>query len=93
MSQAFLTSYFQRITAAIDRNTFDAEIDRHFSWKRVMLDRLAWTEVGERLNEILAWLPELEGASIQRSKGELDQLIPTVVGLFSFRSPRQSSGD
>jgi DNA-binding transcriptional ArsR family regulator len=92
MSQAFLTSYFQRVTTAIERDTFDADVDRHFSWKPVLLDRLAWTEVGERLNEILAWLPELEAASLQRSNGEFDPLIPTVVGLFSFRSPQGPTG-
>lgn len=90
MSQAFLSSYFQRVTEAIDQDTFDAEIDRHFSWKPLTIDRLAWTEVGERLNEVLAWLPELEAASIQRSGGDLEQLIPAVVGLFSFRSPQNS---
>jgi DNA-binding transcriptional ArsR family regulator len=93
MSQAFLNSYLQRVTAAIDQDTFDAEIDRHFSWKPVALDRLAWTEVGERLDEILSWLPALEKASIQRSNGDLAQLIPAVVGLFSFRSPRHSNLD
>jgi DNA-binding transcriptional ArsR family regulator len=87
MSQAFLASYFQRVTAAIDHDTFDAEIDRHFSWRPVALDRLAWTEVGERLIEVLGWLPKLEAASIQRANGDLEQLIPAVVGLFSFRSP------
>jgi DNA-binding transcriptional ArsR family regulator len=88
MSQAFLNSYVQRISEAMDEGTFDAETDRHFSWKPLALDRLAWTEVGETLDEVLAWLPKLEEASIRRSKGRIDQLIPTVVGLFSFRSPR-----
>jgi DNA-binding transcriptional ArsR family regulator len=87
MSQAFLNSYLHRITSAIDQDVFDAEIDRHFSWLPVMLDRLAWTEVGERLDEILTWLPELEAESVKRSGGNLDQLIPAVVGLVSFRSP------
>lgn len=87
MSQAFLSSYFQRITSAIDSGVFDAEIDRHFSWQSAVLDRLAWTEVGERLDEVLGWLPELEADSIARSSGDVDQLIPAVVGLTSFRSP------
>jgi len=88
MSQAFLNSYVQRITEAMDEETFDAETDRHFSWKPLALDRLAWTEVGEKLDEVLRWLPELEAESIERTKGDLNQLIPTVVGLFSFRSPQ-----
>jgi DNA-binding transcriptional ArsR family regulator len=87
MSRAFLNSYSQRVASAIDAGSFDAEIDRHFSWKPVALDRLAWTEVGERLDAVLASLPELEAESIKRSDGNVDQLMPTVVGLFSFRLP------
>jgi len=87
MSRAFLKSYFQRITTAVDEESFDAEIDRHFSWRPVTLDRLAWTELSERLDVVLDWLPELEAESIRRSKGNLETLIPSVVGLFSFRSP------
>lgn len=87
MSRAFLNSYFQRIAFAVDEKSFDAEIDRHFSWKPAKLDRLAWTEVGEQLDDVLEWLPELEADSIARVDGDLDQLIPAVVGLFSFRLP------
>jgi DNA-binding transcriptional ArsR family regulator len=89
VTRAFLGSYFQRVASAIDEDTFDAEIDRHFSWKPVTLDRLAWTEVSERLDRVLAWLPELEAESIERSEGNLETLIPAVVGLFSFRSVHQ----
>jgi DNA-binding transcriptional ArsR family regulator len=88
MSQAFLSTYHQRISEALDEGTFDAETDRHFSWKPLALDRLAWTEVGEALDEVLAWLPNLEADSIERSEGHIDQLIPTMVSLFSFRSPQ-----
>lgn len=93
VSHAFSDSYFQRIYLAIEEDTFDADIDRHFSWKPITLDRLAWTEVGERLDAVLRWLPELEASSIKRAKGNLDSLIPTVVGLFSFRSPVGSDCD
>lgn len=90
ISQFFLDSYLVQVSEAISAGTFDADLDRHLSWKPLRLDRLAWVKIGEALDEILAWLPELEAASIQRSGEDRNQLIPTVVGLFSFRSPVQS---
>jgi DNA-binding HxlR family transcriptional regulator len=86
MSQSFLNSYLDRVVEAMATDTFDAEEDRHFSWKPVLLDRAAWREVSGRLDEILTDLPELEQESVARTP-ELDSLIPTIVGLASFRSP------
>jgi DNA-binding transcriptional ArsR family regulator len=88
MSQAFLNTYFEHVFKAMDAGTFDAESDRHFSWKPLVLDRLAWAEVGEALDQLLAWLPSLEKESTARTG--VRQLIPTVVGLTSFRSPEQA---
>jgi DNA-binding transcriptional ArsR family regulator len=88
MSQSFLSSYFQRIHEAIEAGTFDTELDRHLSWKPVVLDRIAWSEVAERLDEVLAWLPELESESLDRVRGDFDLLIPTITGLISFRAAR-----
>jgi DNA-binding transcriptional regulator GbsR (MarR family) len=88
MSQSFLGAYMQRVTEAIDADTFDAEEDRHFSWKPVLLDRPAWTELSQALDAVLAWLPELESASLQRTD-DPEELIPAIVGLASFRMPSQ----
>jgi DNA-binding transcriptional ArsR family regulator len=87
MSQAFLNSYFERVTEAIEGGTFDADKDRHFSWKPALFSRSAWTQVGEILDDVLAWLPELEAESLTRTKAVERDLIPTIVGLASFRSP------
>jgi hypothetical protein len=90
MSQVFLGSYSDRITQAIEAGTFDADTDRHLSWKRVVFDNKAWTQVNEALDETLALLPELEAQSLERTK-DIEQLIPTVVGLACFRSPTRSN--
>jgi len=92
MSQSFLTSYVERVVEAMEGGTFDAEADRHFSWKPVMLDGTAWEEVGEHLNEILGRLPHLEHESVERC-AEIEDLIPTVVGLASFRSASRRRED
>jgi DNA-binding transcriptional regulator GbsR (MarR family) len=88
MSQSFLGAYMQRVTEAIDADTFDAEDDRHFSWKPVLLDRPAWTELSQALDEVLDWLPELESGSLRRAD-DPEELIPAIVGLASFRMPSQ----
>lgn len=87
MSRSFLDGYMERVTEAIDADTFDAEDDRHFSWKPVLLDRPAWSELSPALDEILDWLPELEHDSLRRT--DEAELIPAVVGLASFRMPSQ----
>jgi predicted transcriptional regulator len=86
-SRSILDSYFAHIADAIEAGTFDQERDRHLSWNLVVLDRPGWNELGERLDEILAWLPELEvDAAGRRAKTTLEA-IPATIGLASFRSP------
>lgn len=92
MSRSFLDAYMERVTEAIDAGTFDAEDDRHFSWRPVLLDRPAWSELARALDEVLNSLPALEAESLQRTD-DPDQLIPTVVGLASFRMPSKASED
>lgn len=87
ISRAVLDSYFAHIAEAIEMGTFDQEQDRHLSWDLVVLDSVAWRQLGERLDDILDWLPEVEvAASERRSKADLEA-IPTTVGMAAFRSP------
>jgi hypothetical protein len=89
VSWAFLNSYRDRVVEAVERGTFDAESDRHLSWTPLLVKRTAWDEISRVLDEILNWCPQLETESLDRTGGNVDQLIPTVVGMTSFRSPRQ----
>ncbi len=86
ISDFFLTNYFGRIADAIKAGTFDGDTDRHLSWKPIVVDRPAWTAISEALDEVLEWLPELEAQSLERTE-DVETLIPTTVGLASFRSP------
>jgi hypothetical protein len=86
ISTYFLDTFFERVNSAIKAGTFDAELDRHLSWKPVRVDRQAWIEIGEALDEVLAWLPELENESLQRVD-DAKELIATTIGLSAFRSP------
>lgn len=89
ISQYFLETYFERATGAIEAGTLDADTDRHLSWKPIVIDRQAWTQIVGLLDEILAWVPELERCSLDRTHN-IESLIPTTVGLACFRSPRQA---
>lgn len=89
-SAATLHSYFARVNEALEAGTFDAEVDRHLSWDGVALDRLAWTEVMDRLDELLDWIPELEKEAGLRIEKTGEEPIPTTVGLAGFRSPKSS---
>jgi hypothetical protein len=89
ISQFILTTYFARVTEAIETGAFDAETDRHLSWSHVIIDREAWREIGVALDEVLAWLPSLETESLERTR-DVEELIPTTVGLACFRSPGES---
>jgi DNA-binding transcriptional ArsR family regulator len=88
VSKAFLSSFHDRVAEAIEIGTFDAETDRHLSWTPIVVTRDNWNQLCIRLDELLDWLPELEDEALERTGGRVDELIPTVVGLTSFRSPR-----
>lgn len=86
ISTYFLDTFFERVNEAITAGTFDADLDRHLSWKPVRVDREAWEEIGRSLDEVLAWLPELETESTSRVD-DVEDLTATTVGLSAFRSP------
>lgn len=89
-SRNAIAFYFRRITEAVEAGTFDAEVDRHFAWDALSLDRQAWKEVTDKLDEILAWLPELEAEAALRMKDSGEDPITATVGLAAFRSPTES---
>lgn len=83
--------YMQRITEAVEARTFDAdaELQRHFSWDALELDRAAWEQVGERLDQTLAWLREIQAEARERMADSGEEPIQTTVGLAAFRSPSE----
>jgi hypothetical protein len=90
VSGAFLSSYHDRVVEAVEAGTFDALTDRHLSWTPLRVEKTGWNQICSFLDETLDWLPELESDSLGRSEGDVSQLIPTIVGMTSFRSPDQT---
>jgi hypothetical protein len=87
-SASMLDGLMLRINEAMEADTFDAEADRHLSWKSALLDRQAWNECVRRLDEALERLNQLERDSAKRldaSSGSEE--IPATVALLAFRSP------
>jgi hypothetical protein len=93
LNNFYLDQYRKRVSEAIEAGTFDAEPDRHLSWKLAVLDRNAWSALASALGEVFRWLPDLERETTARTDGDLSQLIPTVVGLAQFRSPGAGNPD
>lgn len=89
-SNNILASYFARVAEALEANTFDEEGDRHLSWDLIHVDRRAWTEFVERLDELVAWTPELEAESAERMAESGEEPIPMTWGLAAFRSPSRA---
>jgi len=87
VSWSFLSSFHDRVVEAVEAGTFDAETDRHLSWTPLVVGQPGWKQICAVLDGILDWLPELESDSLARTRKDLDQLIPVIVGLTSFRSP------
>jgi DNA-binding transcriptional ArsR family regulator len=87
ISNTILNSLFQRVEAAVDADALDADIERHLSWMALNLDKQAFRELGERLDEVLAWLPELESEAAVRLRHSGEEGIAATAALLSFRTP------
>jgi DNA-binding transcriptional ArsR family regulator len=90
LSQNALGAFFRRVVEALDAGTFDAEVDRHISWDALSLDRQGWTEISDRLDEVLDWFSVVEAQAAQRMSESGEEAIPATVGLAAFRSPTKS---
>jgi DNA-binding PadR family transcriptional regulator len=86
-SASMLDGFFLRVNEAMAAETFDAETDRHLSWKALWLDREAWDQCVTRLDEVLAWIYELEAESARRIRSAESEQIPATVALMAFRAP------
>lgn len=89
-SANMIAFYFRRVDEAVQAKTFDADPDRHFTWDAISLDGIAWTQLMDRLRELLFWLPELELEAAERMRESGEEPIPTTVGLAGFRSPTEA---
>jgi DNA-binding transcriptional ArsR family regulator len=90
ISETILTDYLKQVREAIEAGTFDADVERHLSWMALDLDDQAFTELAQRLDEVLEWLPELQAQAAERLTASGGKPIRTTAGLASFRSPDET---
>jgi len=84
----FFNTYIERIQEAVEAGTVDVDDNRHLSWDVVPLDRQAFDELMDRLDEVLNWIPVLALEAAERMAVSGEEAIPTTVGLTGFRAPR-----
>jgi hypothetical protein len=87
ISNRILESFFEQVGAALEAETFDADVERHLAWDVGEFDAEAFRQLSGWLDEVLARLPALRREAKQRMEESGEEPIPTTVGLFSFRSP------
>jgi hypothetical protein len=85
-SHSMMEGLIARITEAVEAKTFDAEKDRHLSWKTVQLDRDGWSEYSRHLDQVLANLEHLE---VESAIDPSEDSLWVTVGLLAFRSPEK----
>lgn len=89
-SMVVYLTLMSRITLALNARTMDRDLDRHFSWKGLMIDRQTWDELMARLDELLDWAIEAEKAAGERMRRSGEKPIYATVALGGFRSPLHS---
>jgi len=84
LSRRMLVSGCAEMAAALGAGTFDQELDRHFSWQVVLLDRRTRRELNEHLESVLACLADLDREP--RRAASPGEAIRASLALAAFRS-------
>lgn len=84
-TNVILEGLLLQITEALDAGTFDAK--GHRSLRLLSLDRQAWHDLVNHLDEILYWLSELEAQADTRLRRTGGDGLRATVSLLCFRSP------
>ncbi|HEX8752046.1 MAG TPA: winged helix-turn-helix domain-containing protein [Solirubrobacterales bacterium] len=93
MLRNWVERFLGRLGNAVETGTLQSEGATHLSWDIPTLDRQAWTELTDRLEELLESLPRLEAEAAARLAESGGEAIPATVALAAFRSPPQPGTD
>jgi hypothetical protein len=83
-------TYGKRVNEAMQAGTFDADVDRHFSWKPIKVDRQGWEQMVTGLDAYLDRVMDIEVESAKRMAASGEEPISATVGLGGFRSPKSA---
>jgi len=80
--------FAERVNEALEAGTFDARLDRHFTWTPLVLDEEGWRRVVAALDGFFESLfEEQDDAKLRLARSAREPMLATV-GLAAFESPR-----
>jgi DNA-binding transcriptional ArsR family regulator len=80
--------FAERVREALEAGTFDARLDRHFTWTPLVLDETGWRRVVAAIDGLFESLfQEQDDAKLRIARFKSDPTLATV-GLAAFESPR-----
>lgn len=81
-SWSTLKQLTEQFAAAMQAKTVDRRRDRHFSHARVLVDRLGWDRVHERIGTLFTWLlEEQEDAKLRMFHSGKQPILATAVQI------------
>jgi hypothetical protein len=86
-SYVVFITLMSRISLSLATKAMDRDLNRHFAWKALQIDRQAWSGLMVRLDEVLDWVIDAEEKAKERTAATGEQLISATVALGGFRSP------
>jgi hypothetical protein len=86
-SATTFNQFAERVTEAIQAETFDARPDRHFTWTPILLDQIGWERIIAALNVLFESLFEEQEDAKLRIYNSGEEPIRATVALGGFESP------
>ena len=83
----------EQVRVAMTSGTFDACLDRHFTWSLLRLDRLGWEKVIKGADDLFTYLFKEQAEAKRRMKRSGDKPVTMTVSLAAFESPTNSGRD
>jgi DNA-binding transcriptional ArsR family regulator len=89
VSGTVLTKAFDDVRAAAEAGTLDERTDRHLSYMPLALDEQAWSELNEKLADVLDWAVEQQAASAGRRQdgGSGGPEVQARLTVLSYTAP------
>jgi hypothetical protein len=78
----------EQVRVAMKFGTFDACLNRHFTWSLLRLDRLGWGKVIKNADELFTFLFKEQADAERRMERSGDKPVTMTVSLAVFESPR-----
>jgi len=90
VSGTILEDLLGRISKAFTTGTFDARLDRHFTWTPMTLDEQGWEELTDLLKGTFERIGEINGDASERLSESGETSIEATAALLGFESPKQA---